>query len=80
MLGLCRERLSCGQMDGRAAEENWYLLWQREAFDLLEWTGQCASKDSPKWACLAPSPQPQTDDEAGQVVFSHPIPALLTAA
>ena len=41
-------------MDSREAEDNWYLLWQREASDLLEWTGQCRSEDSWKWACQPP--------------------------
>ena len=43
-------------MDGREVEDNWYLLWQREAFDLFEWTGQCGGEDSWIWACLASRP------------------------
>lgn len=41
-------------MDSREAEDDWYLLWQREASDLLEWTGRCGSEDSWKWACQPP--------------------------
>lgn len=67
-------------MDSREAEDNWYLLWQREASDLLEWTGQCRSEDSWKWACQPPILQPHREDEASQVVCSHPIPALFAAA
>lgn len=59
---------------------NWYLLWQRETFGLLKWTSQNGSEDSPKRPCLAASPQPHTEDEAGLVVCRHPIPALFAAA
>lgn len=70
----------------RQAEDNWYLCWQREAFDCLNGLVSVEARTAGSELVVVPWVLPPAEtpahpkSRAGQVVYNCPVQTLFTAA